>query len=411
MRLAHKDVYKGINNKPEQQLNLLIVVDQMLTGFDSKWLNTLYMDKVMYFEGIIQAFSRTNRLSGNDKRHGTICYYRKPHSMEKYIEAAFKLYSGDKPFGIFVNKIEKNVAEMNRIADSIVQIFKDNKIENFDSLPKSKENKQKFAKLFNEYNKYLDAAKIQGFEFDKCLPHRTEEIDTGKKTDEGIPIFEERVIVPVPSEANLSSQNYNALLQRYKDLTKTHTSGSGTGPDDVPYDIKGYITEINTGMIDTAYMNSKFVKFLKVLDSDKEEQIQEALNELHKTFGSLSQEEQKFANVFIHQVQSGDVKADPTKTLRDYITEYMISDRTKRITEFANSFGVPNQELLDFMKLDITEPNIDDFGRFSTLKEKVNREIAKGYIEKLEGEQISAFKLSMKIDSVLRTFVLSDGKE
>lgn len=410
MRLAHKDVYKGINNKPEQQLNLLIVVDQMLTGFDSKWLNTLYMDKVMYYEGIIQAFSRTNRLSGNDKRHGTICYYRKPHSMEKYVEAAFKLYSGDKPFGIFVNKIEKNVAEMNRIADSIVQIFKDNKIENFDSLPKSKEDKQKFAKLFNEYNKYLDAAKIQGFEFDKSLPHRTEEVDTGKKTAEGTPIFEERVIVPVPSEANLSSQNYNALLQRYKDLTKTRTPGSGTGPDDVPYDIKGYITEINTGMIDTAYMNSKFVKFLKILDSDKEEQIQEALNELHKTFGSLSQEEQKFANVFIHQVQSGDVKADPTKTLRDYITEYMISDRTKRITEFASAFGVPSQDLIDFMKLGITESNIDDFGRFGALKEKVNREIAKSYLEQKEGAQISAFKLSMKIDSVLRTFVLSDGK-
>ena len=410
MRLAHKDVYKGINNKPEQQLNLLIVVDQMLTGFDSKWLNTLYMDKVMYYEGIIQAFSRTNRLSGNDKRHGTICYYRKPHSMEKYIEAAFKLYSGDKPFGIFVNKIEKNVAEMNRIADSIVQIFKDNKIENFDSLPKSKEDKQKFAKLFNEYNKYLDAAKIQGFEFDKSLPHRTEEVDTGKKTDDGTPIIEERVVVPVPSSANLSSQNYNALLQRYKDLTKTHTPGSGTGPDDVPYDIKGYITEINTGMIDTAYMNSKFVKFLKVLDSDKAEQIQEALNELHKTFGSLSQEEQKYANVFIHQVQSGDVKADPTKTLRDYITEYMISDRTKHITEFAASFGVPSQDLIDFMKQDISETNIDDFGRFSALKEKVNRDIAKSYLEQKDGSQISAFKLSMKIDSVLRAFILSDGK-
>lgn len=410
MRLAHKDVYKGINNKPEQQLNLLIVVDQMLTGFDSKWLNTLYMDKVMYYEGIIQAFSRTNRLSGNDKRHGTICYYRKPHSMQKYVDSAFKLYSGDKPFGIFVNKIEKNVAEMNRIAESIEQIFKDNKIENFDSLPKSKEDKQKFAKLFNEYNKYLDAAKIQGFEFDKSLPHRTEEVDTGKKTADGTPIIEERVVVPVPSSANLSSQNYNALLQRYKDLTKTHTPGSGTGPDDVPYDIKGYITEINTGMIDTAYMNSKFVKFLKVLDSDKEEQIQEALNELHKTFGSLSQEEQKYANVFIHQVQSGDVKADPTKTLRDYITEYMISDRTKHITEFAASFGVPSQDLIDFMKQDISETNIDDFGRFSALKEKVNRDIAKSYLEQKEGTQISAFKLSMKIDSVLRAFILSDGK-
>lgn len=381
----------------------------MLTGFDSKWLNTLYMDKVMYFEGIIQAFSRTNRLSGNDKRHGTICYYRKPHSMEKYIEAAFKLYSGDKPFGIFVNKIEKNVAEMNRIADSIAQIFKDNKIENFDSLPKSKEDKQKFAKLFNEYNKYLDAAKIQGFEFDKCLPHRTEEVDTGKKTAEGTPIFEERVVVPVPSEANLSSQNYNALLQRYKDLTKTHTPGSGTGPDDVPYDIKGYITEINTGMIDTAYMNSKFVKFLKVLDSDKEEQIQEALNELHKTFGSLSQEEQKFANVFIHQVQSGDVKADPTKTLRDYITEYMISDRTKRITDFSNSFGIPSQDLIDFMKLDIKESNIDDFGRFSALKGKVNRDIAKAYIEQKEKIELTDFDMELALDEYLRKFILNDG--
>ena len=125
----------------------------------------------------------------------------------------------------------------------------------------------------------------------------------------------------------------------------------------------------------------------------------------------MSQEEQKYANVFIHQVQSGDVKADPTKTLRDYITEYMVTDRTKRITDFANSFGLPSQDLLDFMKLDISDSNIDDFGRFTALKEKVNREIAKAYIEKQEGEQISAFKLSMKIDSVLRAFVLSDGKE
>ena len=118
----------------------------------------------------------------------------------------------------------------------------------------------------------------------------------------------------------------------------------------------------------------------------------------------------KIANVFIHQVQSGDVKADPTKTLCDYITEYMISDRTKRITEFASAFGLPSQDLIDFMKLDITESNIDDFGRLSVLKEKVNRDIAKSYLEQKEGTQISAFKLSMKIDSVLRAFILSDGK-
>ena len=67
LRLAHKEQYKRIERTPDQQLDLLIVVDQMLTGFDSKWVNTLYMDKMLEYENIIQAFSRTNRLFGPDK--------------------------------------------------------------------------------------------------------------------------------------------------------------------------------------------------------------------------------------------------------------------------------------------------------------------------------------------------------
>ena len=61
LRLAHKEQYKYIEKTPEKQLDLLIVVDQMLTGFDSKWVNTLYLDKVLEYENIIQAFSRTNQ--------------------------------------------------------------------------------------------------------------------------------------------------------------------------------------------------------------------------------------------------------------------------------------------------------------------------------------------------------------
>ena len=106
-RLAHKRPYIYIQNKPEEQINLLIVVDQMLTGFDSKWLNTLYLDKVLDYENIIQAFSRTNRLADNDKPHGIIRYYRRPHTMELNIEKAFELYSGNKMYGIFVDKLEK----------------------------------------------------------------------------------------------------------------------------------------------------------------------------------------------------------------------------------------------------------------------------------------------------------------
>ena len=84
-RLAHKKPYERIASEPDKQIDLLIVVDQMLTGFDSKWINTLYMDKVLRYENLIQAFSRTNRLFGPDKPFGTIRYYRKPHTMEKNI--------------------------------------------------------------------------------------------------------------------------------------------------------------------------------------------------------------------------------------------------------------------------------------------------------------------------------------
>ena len=162
-RLAHKEPYLIIERFPEQQLDLLIVVNQMLTGFDSKWLNTLYLDKEIEYESIIQAFSRTNRVFGADKPHGTIRYYRFPHTMEKNIEKAIKLYSGDKPFGLFVERLEFNLNKMNSIFDDISYLFERANIENFEKLPVDLSECAKFAKLFKELNEYLDAARIQGF--------------------------------------------------------------------------------------------------------------------------------------------------------------------------------------------------------------------------------------------------------
>ena len=95
--MAHKKPYQRIDR--DQQLDIMIVVDQMLTGFDSKWVNTIYMDKLLRYEGLIQAFSRTNRLFGHDKRFGVIRYYRRPHQMERNIEDAFALYASRQTAG------------------------------------------------------------------------------------------------------------------------------------------------------------------------------------------------------------------------------------------------------------------------------------------------------------------------
>lgn len=164
-RLAHKKPYNYIERNPEKQIDLLIVVDQMLTGFDSKWINTLYLDKVIKYETIIQAFSRTNRLFGADKPFGTIRYYRYPHTMEENINKAVKLYSGDKPLGLFADRLENNLKKLNSLYAEISELFKNAKIENFEKLPDDLTERAEFAKLFKKFNETLEASKIQGFKW------------------------------------------------------------------------------------------------------------------------------------------------------------------------------------------------------------------------------------------------------
>lgn len=68
----------------------------------------------------------------------------------------------------------------------------------------------------------------------------------------------------------------------------------------MPYEIDSYLTEINTGVIDANYMNSRFKKYIKALQDGAETAA--VLDELHKSFATLTQEEQKYANIFLHDV-------------------------------------------------------------------------------------------------------------
>ncbi|SHK11009.1 type I restriction enzyme, R subunit [Reichenbachiella agariperforans] len=78
--------------KPEERIDITIVVDMLLTGFDSKYLNTLYVDKNLKYHGLIQAFSRTNRVLNNTKPHGNILDFR---SQQEAVNQAITLFSGE----------------------------------------------------------------------------------------------------------------------------------------------------------------------------------------------------------------------------------------------------------------------------------------------------------------------------
>ena len=387
-RLAHKNPYKRIENEPEKQIDLLIVVDQMLTGFDSKWINTLYMDKMLKYENIIQAFSRTNRLFGPDKPFGTIRYYRRPHTMESYINAAVKLYSGDRPLGLFAQHLIENLKEMNRLFENIFDIFEGAGVSNFERLPEDFNACKKFAKDFKEFNEFLEAAKIQGFKWNTSSYQ-------DDVTGEGIDVI-------------IDEKTYLILVLRYKELTGRDPDTDG---DDVPYDLVGYITEIDTGLIDSDYMNSRFDKYIKLLNRNgaSTEDIEKAETELHKTFATLTQEEQKYANIFLHDIQRGDIEITSGKTLRDYINEYLLKAKNDQIHRVYVYLGVDEDKLRAIMSLKLVESNLNEFGRYDELKQTIDKKKAKDYFEKIEGIKITPPKVITKTDILLRDFILRGG--
>lgn len=399
LRLAHKEKYSTITRTPEKMLDLLIVVDQMLTGFDSKWVNTLYMDKILQYENLIQAMSRTNRLfKSNEKPYGVIKYYRRPFTMKAYIDEAVKTYSGDKPTVLFVEKLPYNLKKLNVIYMDISEVFKSSGVSDFTKLPNDHAEKAKFAQLFKDFNHHLDAAKLQGFNWEQDIYTFNDE-ETG--LNETIKL-------------DFGSNDFMALVQRYKELSNGNDDENGNGGsdgDDVPFGLVGYITEIDTGRIDAAYMNSRFEKYLKNLHQADitEEQLQASLDELHKSFATLTQDEQKYAEIFLHDVQRGEVVVEDGKTLRDYITEYQYKAKNDQIHSFAVAFGLDEDLLKNMMQLNLTEANIDEFGRFDKLKQSVNKAAAKAFLEKIEGKVIIPPKVNMKVDKILRKFILTGG--
>jgi len=87
-----KDIAKRLKQKDLPQVDILLVVNMMLTGFDAKPLNTLYLDKNLVWHSLVQAYSRTNRVDKATKLFGQIVSYR---NIKKWQDDALRLFSGD----------------------------------------------------------------------------------------------------------------------------------------------------------------------------------------------------------------------------------------------------------------------------------------------------------------------------
>jgi len=149
--------YKDISNRvKKKQIDILLVVNMFLTGFDSKSLNTMYVDKNLRYHGLIQAFSRTNRILGERKSQGNILSFR---NLKKRTDEAIALFSNkDAIEDIVIPPYDEQVDKFNGTFVDLIKITP-----TFKSVDKLKDENEEleFVKTFREIMRTLNV--LQSF--------------------------------------------------------------------------------------------------------------------------------------------------------------------------------------------------------------------------------------------------------
>ncbi|NOQ50190.1 MAG: hypothetical protein GQ557_00800 [Mycoplasmataceae bacterium] len=168
MNINHQDfnLYRRtlIRKFQDRELDIVLVVNMLTTGFDSKILNTLYVDKSLEKHGLVQTFSRTNRIEKEIKKHGHIVAMHRP-SKEK-VDGAIELYSSNSADSCLVLKesYKSYVDEFNRQINQIKEQFPN--VDSVYSLKTEDEEKQ-FVLAFREAIQTLNILRsFIEFEFD-----------------------------------------------------------------------------------------------------------------------------------------------------------------------------------------------------------------------------------------------------
>ena len=191
--LYYQDVQQRIKDQKypnsdyphKNKIDITIVVDMLLTGFDSMYLNTLYVDKNLKQHGLIQAFSRTNRILNDTKPYGNILDFR---GQEKDVDEAIALFSGKDnssrakeiwlvdPAPVVVDKLDKAVAELEKFMESQGLECKPEQVNNLKGDAARSEFINKFKevqRLKTQLDQYTDIKEEQVAKIEELLPEDT----------------------------------------------------------------------------------------------------------------------------------------------------------------------------------------------------------------------------------------------
>ncbi len=228
----YKDVSLRMKNK---EIDILIVVNMFLTGFDAKTLNTLWVDKNLKFHGLIQAFSRTNRILNSVKTFGNIICFR---DLEKHLEEALGLFGNNeassivllKPYEDYYYGYNDNGKEFPGYKSLIEELLKKYPV---GELIKGEQNKKDFVKLYgailkvtnilSTFDKYKDGKLLSDRE---VQDYHSMYIDTynefrGTVKGDKVDIIDDIVFeMELIKQIEVNVDYILALIQKYSDGNK-----------------------------------------------------------------------------------------------------------------------------------------------------------------------------------------------
>ena len=390
-RLAHKRPYEGIEGTPDRCLDMLVVVNQMLTGYDSKWLGVLFIDRVLEYEGVIQAFSRTNRVLDAEKTCGVIRYYRKVHTMDRNVTRAVELYSGGMPVGLIVSSICDNVRQVNEALSSIRSVFHAAGIDDLSRLPDNDDAVAMFCKEYNVMGRALRAARVQGFTFEETH-YECDDFLTGEH---------------LSADCELDEGTHNVLTLRYLEVRR-ETAGPGSRA--VGFDIDPSLATLDTKTIDRDYVNRFFqVAVRAISDGSDEQAVRAALDELHSAYPNLSREDQEAVDRAISMIRAGTLAVNEGWECNDYVNHIRALDYGKQVDAAAERFGVDAGRLRELVALHPAADAINDHGRFDELMATTDKAKARAALSSISGHPVKGKDVMRTVDAVLREFILEGG--
>ena len=201
----------------ENKIDIAIVVDMLLTGFDSKYLNTLYVDKNLKYHGLIQAFSRTNRVLNDTKPYGNVLDFR---NQADEVNNAIALFSGEEnskcakeiwlvdPAPKVVEKLDKAVSELGKFMESQGLECKPEEVSNLkgDSARCEFVNKFKeIQRLKTQLEQYTEIEDKHAAKIEELLPEDTLRAFRGAYID---------VAQRLKAEQGKSSENRNSEIEQ-----------------------------------------------------------------------------------------------------------------------------------------------------------------------------------------------------